>query len=169
MIFFLNKTVTPRTPRDFGFPPVFPKDSHRYLLVFRKYRPKCLVPDDDGLAFRHDAQHPGPLRRTRVAPLMQRRSLNRQVPRLHDALLARRQGQLDLADELDDDVQAHRPMHRARRVRRRVDIPDCRTASERHQGGQHLQRRFVRLQVRVVRQQRGWASRDVAQSHEGAA
>ena len=92
-----------------------------------------------------------------------------QVARLQDALLAGRQGELDLALELDDNVQADGPVQGAGRIGGRVDVPDRGPAAGRHEWGQVLQGVFVGFEVGVVGEQGRRLGLDVAEPHESAA
>lgn len=79
----------------------------------------------------------------RVAPLVQRRSLNHHIARLERARLVVRHRKLDFTHKQNDYVEAHGTVHGAFGAGGNVVVPDVGTAAWRDEGDSSLQGGFV--------------------------
>ena len=129
--------------------------------MFGKLYTKCLLPDLDELALGHDGNHARPLGGAFIPLGVQGGSLDGQIAGLHGADLAAVEGELDLALDLDDQVQADGAVHGTGRVRGRVEVSHHGAAAGGHERRQLLQTRLVGLEVGLVGEYPGAPERDV--------
>ncbi|KAE8138138.1 hypothetical protein BDV38DRAFT_292491 [Aspergillus pseudotamarii] len=100
---------------------------------------------------------------------MQCRSLDGHVPRFDDTRFTRGKRELDLACDLDDKVQAHGPMQRTLRVRRRINVPHISTATLSDQRRKLMEcGGLVVLEVGAIGEHDGRSVGGITQTHESS-